>query len=223
EELERELGIRDIIKLASNENPLGPSHKALEAAKRALEQVHLYPDGAGFGLKTALAEKLGVNSNQITLGNGSNDILELVARAYLQPGEETVYAEYAFAIYPLVTVACSAKPVMVPAHLYGHDLAAMADAINQNTRIVFLANPNNPTGTWFNDVALDRFLERVPEDVLVVLDEAYFEYVEEAHYPDGLRRLARYPNLIVTRTFSKIHGLAGLRVGYAVSHPDVAD
>ncbi|KAF0806825.1 histidinol-phosphate aminotransferase [Alcanivorax xiamenensis] len=223
EELERELGIRDIIKLASNENPLGPSHRALEAAKRALEQVHLYPDGAGFSLKMALAEKLGVNSNQITLGNGSNDILELVARAYLQPGEETVYAEYAFAIYPLVTVACSAKPVMVPAHLYGHDLAAMADAINQNTRIVFLANPNNPTGTWFNDVALDRFLERVPEDVLVVLDEAYFEYVEEAHYPNGLDRLARYPNLIVTRTFSKIHGLAGLRVGYAVSHPDIAD
>ncbi|MFP1678837.1 histidinol-phosphate transaminase [Alloalcanivorax sp. C16-2] len=223
EELQRELDIHDVLKLASNENPLGPSHKALDAARHALERVHLYPDGAGFELKAALAGQLGVDSDRLVLGNGSNDVLELVARAYLQPGDEAVFSEYAFAVYPLVTLACSAKPVQVESHLYGHDLAAMADAITERTRIVFLANPNNPTGTWFNDHALDAFLERVPEEVLVVLDEAYFEYVEESHYPDGLTRIQRYPNLVVTRTFSKIHGLAGLRVGYGVAHPQVAD
>ncbi|MFP1684494.1 histidinol-phosphate transaminase [Alloalcanivorax sp. C16-1] len=223
EELQRELGIRDVIKLASNENPLGPSHRALDAARHALDQIHLYPDGAGYSLKAALAERLGVGADQLVLGNGSNDVLELIARAYLQPGDEAVYSEYAFAIYPLVTLACSARPVEVESHLFGHDLAAMAEAITERTRVVFLANPNNPTGTWFNDHALDAFLARVPERVLVVLDEAYFEYVEESHYPDGLRRLTRYPNLIVARTFSKIHGLAGLRVGYGVAHPQVAD
>jgi len=223
EELQRELGLHDVVKLASNENPLGPSHRALEAARRSLDQIHLYPDGAGFELKGALADSLGVNADRITLGNGSNDVLELVARAYLQPGDEAVFSEYAFAVYPLVTLACSAKPVAVTSHLYGHDLAAMADAITDRTRVVFLANPNNPTGTWFNEHALDAFLARVPQTVIVVLDEAYFEYVEESHYPDGLQRLERYPNLVVTRTFSKIHGLAGLRVGYGVSNPQIAD
>ena len=223
EELQRELGIHDVIKLASNENPLGPSHKALDAARRALDQVHLYPDGAGFELKAALSERLRVDADRLVLGNGSNDVLELVARAYLQPGDEVVFSEYAFAVYPLVTLACSATPVRVESHLYGHDLAAMADAITERTRIVFLANPNNPTGTWFNDHALDAFLARVPEEVLVVLDEAYFEYVEESHSPDGLTRLRDHPNLVVTRTFSKIHGLAGLRVGYGVADPQVAD
>ncbi len=185
--------------------------------------MHLYPDGAGFELKAALSERLRVDADRLVLGNGSNDVLELVARAYLQPGDEVVFSEYAFAVYPLVTLACSATPVRVESHLYGHDLAAMADAITERTRIVFLANPNNPTGTWFNDHALDAFLARVPEEVLVVLDEAYFEYVEESHYPDGLTRLRDHPNLVVTRTFSKIHGLAGLRVGYGVAHPQVAD
>ena len=164
-----------------------------------------------------------MSSDRITLGNGSNDVLELVARAYLQPGDEAVFSEYAFAIYPLVTLGCSAKPVSGgfaplrprPGRHGGRDHRAHP--------VVFLANPNNPTGTWFNDQALDNFLARVPERVIVVLDEAYFEYVEESHYPDGLKRLDRYPNLVVTRTFSKIHGLAGLRVGYAVSHPQIAD
>lgn len=223
EELQRELGVRDVIKLASNENPLGPSRRAIEAARRALEQSHLYPDGAGYALKSKLAERLGVASQQLTLGNGSNDLLEMVAHAYLKPGDETVCSEYAFAIYPLVTLGCSARPVVVPSTLYGHDLVAMAEAISERTRIVFLANPNNPTGTWFNAHALDSFLARVPEDVLVVLDEAYCEYVEDEHYPDGLQRLAKYPNLIVMRTFSKIYGLAGLRVGYAISSPQLAD
>ncbi len=221
-ELERELGVTDIVKLASNENPLGPSHKALHAL-RHLDDLHLYPDGAGFSLKAALSEKLGVASNQLTLGNGSNDILELIARAYLQPGDEAIFSEYAFAIYPLVTLGCSAKPVQVCSNLYGHDLAAMADAVTERTRVMFVANPNNPTGTWFNAHALDEFLSRIPERVIVVLDEAYFEYVEESHYPNGIDRLQKYPNLVVTRTFSKIHGLAGLRVGYGVSNPQIAD
>ncbi|EKF73481.1 histidinol-phosphate aminotransferase [Alcanivorax hongdengensis A-11-3] len=223
DELERELGLTDIVKLASNENPLGPSHKALDVLRHGLGDLHLYPDGAGFGLKAALADSLNVATDQLTLGNGSNDILDLVARAYLQPGDEAIFSEYGFAIYPLVTLACSAKPVMVPSNLYGHDLAAMADAVTDNTRVIFVANPNNPTGTWFNAHALDEFLSRVPERVIVVLDEAYFEYVEESHYPNGIDRLQKYPNLVVTRTFSKIHGLAGLRVGYGISSPQIAD
>lgn len=221
-ELERELGLTDIVKLASNENPLGPSHKALHALKH-LHELHLYPDGAGFSLKAALAEKLGVQTNQLTLGNGSNDVLDLIARAYLQPGDEAIFSEYAFAVYPLVTLACNAKPVAVPSNLYGHDLAAMAEAVTERTRVIFVANPNNPTGTWFNAHALDEFLSRIPERVIVVLDEAYFEYVEESHYPNGIDRLQKYPNLVVTRTFSKIHGLAGLRIGYGVCNPQIAD
>lgn len=222
DELERELGLTHIVKLASNENPLGPSHKALHALKH-LNDLHLYPDGAGYALKAALADALDITSNQLTLGNGSNDVLDLIARAYLQPGDEAIFSEYAFAVYPLVTLACNATPVQVPSNLYGHDLAAMADAVTERTRVIFVANPNNPTGTWFNAHALEVFLERVPERVIVVLDEAYFEYVEESHYPDGTQYLSRYPNVIVTRTFSKIHGLAGLRVGYGVSNPQIAD
>lgn len=223
EELERELGLHDIIKLASNENPLGAGAHARHAAKEALDDLARYPDGAGFRLKAALAERLGVAPNQITLGNGSNDVLELVARAWLQPGDEVVYSRHGFAIYPIVALACSARPVEVPAMLYGHDLAAMAAAVTERTRIIFLANPNNPTGTWFPKAALDHFFEQIPSDVLVVLDEAYFEYVEEEAYPDGLAYLPQHPNLIVTRTFSKIHGLAALRVGYGVSSPEIAD
>ncbi|MDF1782257.1 MAG: histidinol-phosphate transaminase [Alcanivoracaceae bacterium] len=223
DELERELGIKDIVKLASNENPLGPGHKALHAAKAALQELHRYPDGSGFRLKSALAEQFGVQPNQITLGNGSNDVLELIARSWLAPGDEVIFSEHAFAVYPLVTLACSATPVQVPAVCFGHDLEAMAGAVTPRTRIIFVANPNNPTGTWFHRSALELFLAKVPEDVLVVLDEAYFEYVEEAYYPDGMSYLAKHANLIVTRTFSKIHGLAGLRIGYGVSSPEIAD
>lgn len=223
EELERELGIRNIIKLASNENPLGPSERALSAIKTALGQVNRYPDGSGFSLKTSLCDVLGVSAGQITLGNGSNDVLELAARAWLRPGDEAVFSKHAFAVYPLVTMACSAIPVSVPARDYGHDLEAMAAAINARTRIVFVANPNNPTGSWNTAKELDQFLAAVPEDVLVVLDEAYCEYVEESAYPNGLERLAKYNNLLVTRTFSKIYGLAGLRVGYGVSSEAVAE
>ncbi len=223
EELERELGISNIVKLASNENPLGPGRKALHAARQALSDLHRYPDGSGFHLKAALAEKLGVHAEQITLGNGSNDVLELIARSWLAPDDEVIFSEHAFAVYPLVTLACSAKPVQVPAVCFGHDLDAMAAAVTERTRIIFVANPNNPTGTWFHRPALEKFLQKVPADVLVVLDEAYFEYVEEAHYPNGLDYLSRYPNLIVTRTFSKIYGLAGLRIGYGISSAQIAN
>lgn len=223
EALQRELGIESVIKLASNENPLGPGRRAVAAARAALEQVHRYPDGSGHELKAALAEKLAVHAAQLTLGNGSNDVLELLARAWLRPGDEVIFSEYAFAVYPLVTLACSATPVVVPSDNYGHDLAAMAAAVTERTRIIFVANPNNPTGTWLEAGDLDRFLSEVPEHVLVVLDEAYCEYVESERYPNGLDRLVAYPNLVVTRTFSKIHGLAGLRVGYAISGEDIAD
>ena len=223
ETLQRELGIESVIKLASNENPLGPGELAQAAARKALKESHRYPDGSGFRLKQALAAHLDVGPEQLTLGNGSNDVLELVARAWLRPGDEVVFSEYAFAVYPLVTLACSATPVVVPARNHGHDLDAMLAAISERTRIIFVANPNNPTGTWLGRGAIDRFLAEVPENVLVVLDEAYFEYVEDSDYPNGLDRLVAYPNLVVTRTFSKIHGLAALRIGYGVSSAVIAD
>jgi histidinol-phosphate aminotransferase len=223
EELERELGIRNIVKLASNENPLGPGKQALLAARHALEGLHRYPDGAGFHLKSALSEKFGLRPEQITLGNGSNDVLELIGRSFLGRGDEVIFSQHAFAVYPLVTLACSATPVEVPAQLFGHDLAAMADAITERTRLIFIANPNNPTGTWFHRHALEAFMARVPDTVLVVLDEAYVEYVEEEGYPNGFDYLDRYPNLIVTRTFSKIYGLASLRAGYAVANPQITN
>jgi len=229
DELERELGIRESIKLASNENPLGPSPKALEAARAALPGIALYPDGNGFALKRRLGELLGVAPACITLGNGSNEILELVARAYLAPGRNAVFSAHAFAVYPIVVQAVGAEARVAaangPDHAmpYGHDLDAMAALINADTRVVFVANPNNPTGTWLDEQAVYAFLKRVPAETLVVMDEAYFEYVQTEGYPDATRWLEEFPNLLVTRTFSKIHGLAGLRIGYAVSGEAVAD
>ena len=229
EELERELGISNIIKLASNENPFGPSPLALASMQRALAETWLYPDGSGHVLKHKLAAKLGVDVNQITLGNGSNDALVLLAETFLKPGLEAVYSQYAFAVYPIAIQATGAKGVMVPAlppgskMELGHDLAAMARAINANTRVVFIANPNNPTGTWMPAAELEAFIAAVPRHVIVALDEAYFEYTEGLGLQNGVEWLDRYPNLVVFRTFSKAYGLAGVRVGYAVSHPSVAD
>ncbi len=224
-ELEREYGVRDAIKLASNENPLGPGKMALAAARDCLDDLARYPDGNGFALKTSLAGKHGVGINQITLGNGSNEILELMARAFVSPADEVVFSEHAFAVYPLVTQAVGAQARIASARQWGHDLAAMQDLIGARTRLVFIANPNNPTGTWLNAADLEGFIGNLPAHVLVVVDEAYFDYARAARqdYPDALQWLARYPNLVVARTFSKAYGLAGLRVGYAVSHPDVAD
>lgn len=229
-ELRREYGLTDIIKLASNENPLGPSPKALAAVAAAHPTLARYPDGNGFALKSALSAKLNMPAECLTLGNGSNDVLELVARAFLTPESAAVFAQHAFAVYPIVTQAVSATARVAPAHPathpmpYGHDTAALLAQIDQHTRVIFIANPNNPTGTWLRTAELETFLAQVPTSVIVVIDEAYGEYVAaEADCPDALQWLERFPNLVVTRTFSKAYGLAGLRVGYAVSHPQVAD
>jgi histidinol-phosphate aminotransferase len=225
EELQRELGLSDIVKLASNENPHGPSPVALAAMRRALDDSWLYPDGSGHVLKQKLAAKLGVAPNQITLGNGSNDVLVLLAEAFLKPGLEAIYSQYAFAVYPIAVQAAGAVGVVTPATTpeLGHDLAAMARAITSRTRLIFIANPNNPTGSWVPAAPLRAFVAKVPAHALVVLDEAYFEYTQGMDLQDGATWLADFPNLVVVRTFSKAYGLAGVRVGYALSHPTVAD
>ncbi len=222
-ELERELGISQSIKLASNENPLGASPRVGEAIARALPEIARYPDGGGFELRQALARKHGVETSGITLGNGSNDVLDMVARVFLGPDTESLFSQYAFAVYPLSSQAVGATLVVAPAREYGHDLAAMRERVGPRTRVVWIANPNNPTGTWLNRDELHAFLTALPEQVIVVLDEAYTEYVEEPGYPDGAEWLSEFPNLIVTRTFSKAYGLALLRLGYGLSHPDIAD
>jgi histidinol-phosphate aminotransferase len=223
EELEREYGVTGTIKLASNENPLGPSPRALAAAREALADIHRYPDGNGFVLKNALAKQHRIAPECITLGNGSNDILEFLARAFVLPENEVIFSEHAFAVYPIVTRAVGAKAVVIPAQNWGHDLVAMRAAVNVRTRLVFIANPNNPTGTWLKADELEAFVRALPAHVLVAVDEAYFEYVGEREYPNTIAWTAKYPNLVTTRTFSKAYGLAGLRVGYGVSSPAVAD
>ena len=224
-ELARELGLEEqsIVKLASNENPLGPSMAVRDVIARELGEVARYPDGNGYQLKQRLSEKLGVSTNTITLGNGSNDVLDLLVRAWVNPGDEVIFSEHGFAVYPIATLSVSGCPVQVPAVNYGHDLEAMAEAVTDRTRIIFIANPNNPTGTWLGRDSLAAFLQKIPSRVLVVLDEAYCEYIEEPGYPDGMQWLKQYANLVVVRTFSKIYGLAGLRLGYGVSSPEVAD
>lgn len=222
EELERELGITNIIKLASNENPLGASPKALAVLKNPGD-LSRYPDGNGFRLKAALAGYHAVHPNQITLGNGSNEILELIARAILTPAHEVIFSEHAFAVYPLVTQAIGAKAVIVPAKHWGHDADSMLAAVTENSRLMFIANPNNPTGTWLRKTGLRRLLESVPQNLVVVVDEAYFDYVREPEYPDSMAWLPDFPNLLVTRTFSKAYGLAGFRIGYGVAHKSIAD
>ncbi len=229
EQLERELGIRDSIKLASNENPLGPGTLAKAALAAALAGVGMYPDGSGHVLRSRLARKHGVDISQVTLGNGSNDLLVLMAEAFLTPDLEGVYSQYAFAVYPNAVQASGAAPRVAAAHPanhampLGHDPAAIQAAVGPRTRLVFLANPNNPTGTWMSGQELDALLRSIPSHVIVVLDEAYHEYSVRVGVPDGTQWLARHPNLVITRTFSKAFGLAGLRIGYALSHPDVAD
>lgn len=227
EELEREYGIAGAVKLGSNENPLGPGPLALAAIRAGLGSLHRYPDGSGYALKKALAAQLSVGAGPITpdhltLGNGSNEVLELAARTFVTPADEVVFSEHAFAVYPIVTQAVGARAIVTPARSYGHDLHAMRAAVTERTRLVFIANPNNPTGTWVGSDALAGFLTSLPKHVLVLIDEAYYEYVDESGYPNGVAWVERFPNLIVTRTFSKIHGLAGLRLGYGVSHPEVA-
>ncbi|TXF12493.1 histidinol-phosphate transaminase [Pelomicrobium methylotrophicum] len=222
-ELERELGLTEIVKLASNENPLGPSPKALAAIQKALPELARYPDGNGFELKAAICRKFNVTMDQVVLGNGSNDVLEMVARAFLAPGIAAVYSQHAFAVYPLAVQAIGAKGIEVPARNYGHDLEAMLEAIDEDTRIVFIANPNNPTGTVVQPAQLLGFLRRVPRTVVVVLDEAYYEYLPQDMKSASPAWIGEFPNLVVTRTFSKAYGLAALRVGFALAQPRIAE
>ena len=228
-ELEREYGVTDIVKLASNENPLGPGPGALAAIAASAAESARYPDANGFELKRALAARHGIEPDCITLGNGSNDVLVLLAESFLGVGLEAVYSRHAFAVYALAVQATGATHRVAPAlpathaQPYGHDLDAMAALVGPRTRLVFVANPNNPTGTWLEAEALERCIAALPAHVVAVVDEAYFEYVGQSAYPDTSRWLARYPNLVVTRTFSKAFGLAGLRLGYGLSSPEIAD
>ena len=224
-EVARELGIpeRDIIKLASNENPLGCGEAAKEAMRRALDDVHLYPDGAAFELKSALSKKWGVAMDGIVVGNGSNDLLDYVAMAYLAPGVSAVYSQHCFAVYPITVLARGAAGIKAPARDFGNDLDAMAAAIRPDTRVVFIANPNNPTCTFSPYDQVRAFLEKVSANVIVVLDEAYNDFLPHALRADTVAWLKDFPNLVLTRTFCKIYGLAGLRVGYMLANPQVCD
>jgi histidinol-phosphate aminotransferase len=224
-EVARELGIAeaDIVKLASNENPLGCGARAKAAMAVALQDIHIYPDGNGFALKAALARRLGVSMESIVLGNGSNDLLEYLAMAFLSRDASAIYSQHCFAVYPLATQARGATAIKVPAKQFGHDLEGMLAAIRPDTRLVFIANPNNPTGTFLPYDELQAFLARVPEHVIVVLDEAYNDFLPTELRVDTVAWLGQFPNLVLTRTFAKIHGLAGLRVGYMLAHPQVCD
>lgn len=224
-EVAREFGLDEagIVKLASNENPLGMPASAQRAVAAAVADLGRYPDSNCFALKAALSERFGVPDDWLTLGNGSNDILELAAHALVEPGQSIVYAEYSFAVYALATQEIGARAIEVPARDYGHDLDAMGAAIAPDTRLVFIANPNNPTGTFVPAAQIEAFLQAVPPNVVVVLDEAYNEYLDADQQYDSIEWVRRYPNLMVSRTFSKAYGLAGLRIGYAVAQPALTD
>ncbi|MFK4448020.1 histidinol-phosphate aminotransferase [Caballeronia udeis] len=224
-EVAREFGLNeaDIVKLASNENPLGMPESAKLAMAQAIEELGRYPDSNGFDLKAALSERYGVPPEWITLGNGSNDILEIAAHAFVEKGQSIVYAQYSFAVYALATQGLGARAIVVPAVKYGHDLEAMLAAIADDTRLVFVANPNNPTGTFIDGRTLEAFIARVPRHVAIVLDEAYTEYLAKDKRYDSIEWVRRYPNLLVSRTFSKAFGLAGLRVGFAIAQPEQTD
>ncbi len=230
EELERELGISNSIKLASNENPLGPSPVALKAIELVSSSINYYPDGGGFALGSKLAEKHQVDASNITLGNGSNDILELVTRAFLTPQHSAVFSEHSFAVYPIVVQAVGAKANIAKAFPdnhesmpLGHDPETLLSQIDETTRIIFIANPNNPTGTWLSPDALEQLFEKIAENVIIVLDLAYTEYMDEKVKPRITQWLQKFSNLVITQTFSKVYALAGLRIGYSISNPEIAD
>ena len=212
-----------IIKLASNENPLGMPTSARIAIQQSLEEVARYPDGNAFELKQVLSKKFAIPETWITLGNGSNDILELIARACVTVGQEVIFSQYAFAVYPIVTQAVGGLAHITPAKNYGHDLSAMLKAINDNTKLIYIANPNNPTGTFCAAEDIQDFLSHVPQHIVVVLDEAYTEYLPATQKYDSLAWLKRFPNLLISRTFSKAYGLAGLRVGFGIAQPALTD
>jgi histidinol-phosphate aminotransferase len=223
EETARELGVDPsaIIKLASNENPLGPSPKALEAMRTALEHAHLYPDGSGFCLIKAIAAKLGLGPENVILGNGSNEVIEFLGHAFLNPGDDVITCQYAFIVYKLLATAFSVRTIETPSPDFQQNLEATLEAITPKTRLIFIPNPNNPTGTLLSQSAIDDFMSRVPDTVIVVFDEAYFEFLDDP--PDTLRFVRQRRNVAVLRTFSKIHGLAGLRIGYAVAPSEIIE
>ncbi len=224
-EVAREFGLDEasIVKLASNENPFGVPESSKQAMAAAVADLGRYPDANGFDLKAALSQRYDVPADWITLGNGSNDILEIAAHAFVQKGQAVVYAQYSFAVYALATQGVGARAIVVPAKDYGHDLDAMAAAIDADTRLVFIANPNNPTGTFIPAAQIEAFLDKVPAHVVVVLDEAYNEFLAPEHQFESAKWVAKYPNLLVSRTFSKAYGLAGLRVGFAIAQPAITD
>ncbi|MBT4093839.1 MAG: aminotransferase class I/II-fold pyridoxal phosphate-dependent enzyme, partial [Nitrospinaceae bacterium] len=223
EELERELGISDSIKVASNENPLGPSPRGMEAVRAAIGGVHRYPDGGAFYFKRALADFHGLSPEHFTVGNGTNEVLENIAHAFLDPDDPVVFSEGAFIVYLIVSQLSNCEMRMAPMRDYTHDLDKMAELVCEKTKAVFIANPNNPTGTAVGEAALRKFIEGVPEHTLVVVDEAYFQYVHREDYPDASKLISEYANLVAVRTFSKAYGLAGLRVGYGIAAPEVIE
>jgi histidinol-phosphate aminotransferase len=224
-EVAREFGLDEakIVKLASNENPLGMPESAKQAMLQVMAEIGRYPDGNGFELKREISAKYDVPQEWITLGNGSNDILELSAHAFVQPGHSVIYSQYSFAVYPLATQAVGGRAIVVPARNYGHDLAGIAKAITADTKLIFIANPNNPTGTFIPGAEIDAFLKVVPSNVVVVLDEAYNEYLPAEQQYDSIAWVRQYPNLLVSRTMSKAYGLAGLRVGFGIAQPSITD
>ena len=221
EELERELGIKEAIKLASNENPLGPSPRAMEALRRAIANVHRYPEGRGTALRAKIADRFKVSPEEVILGNGSNEIIELLVRGFITAGDEAVMADLTFSLYPLMVTVSRGTPVKVPLKDGRHDLDAMAAAVTPRTRLIFLCNPNNPTGTMVNAADLNRFLAALPDSVVVVIDEAYVDYVTAPDFPRSLELRLSGPPVVVLRTFSKLHGLAGLRIGYGIARTDL--
>lgn len=223
EEVERELGLSGIIKLASNENPLGPSPKAIAAAAEALKNVHLYPDALYFRLRQKLSEYTGVDMQNITLGNGSENCLECLIKAYIDEGDKVVMDQYAFATIRILVKAYGAEEVLIPSQNYRHDVKSIADAVDAKTKMVFVVNPNNPTGTYVTHKELLYLLDKIPSDVIVVVDEAYFEYLDKADYPNTVKLLEKYDNLVVSRTFSKVFGIAGLRLGYLLTSFQVSE
>tara|TARA_B100000614_G_scaffold209684_1_gene192617 strand:- start:2056 stop:3183 length:1128 start_codon:yes stop_codon:yes gene_type:complete len=227
EQTQKKLGLKKIIKLASNENPLGPSSKALDLLQEKMNsfssELNRYPDGNAYELKEAISKRYNVDPNQVTIGNGSNDLIEFVSRCFLGKGKKAIYSQHGFAIYPLAIKATGALPIKSKAKNWGHDLELMSDLIDNKTKVIFIASPNNPTGTAKTLSEINDFLENVPEDILVFLDQAYYEYIEGTEFDIPFSLINDYPNLVISRSFSKAHGLAALRLGFCVSNPELSD
>jgi histidinol-phosphate aminotransferase len=223
EEVQREHGIKDVVKLASNENPLGPSKLAVKAMEKKLKSVNQYPESGAYYLRRALAKHLKVKENTIVFGNGSNEILTLIAEAFVSPGDEVMFSSLSFVVYPISADTVGGTAIQIPHKNFSHDIDGFINRLSPKTKLVYICNPNNPTGTIITKDELEKFMSAVSPKTIVALDEAYFEYVQDKNYPDGIKFLAKYPNLIVLRTFSKIYGLAGIRIGYAVADPDIIE